>query len=70
MISRKTQIIKVKGDWTEVLNDCRHTVSKKPLDKMPSENFIKTILISEHSPIRSIKFKWLWENTKSWISVH
>ena len=67
---RETKIINIKGDWTEVLNDCRHTVSKPPLDKEPSESFIKRVLISEHSPIRSVKFKWLWEGIKSWISVH
>jgi len=37
---------------------------------MPSESFIKRVLISEHSPIRSLKFKWVWHNIKSWISVH
>lgn len=66
----KTQIINIKGDWTEVLNDCRHTVSKPPLDKEPSESFIKRVLISEHSPIRSIRFKWLWEGIKSWCCTH
>lgn len=67
---RKTQIINIKGDWTEVLNDCRHTVSKPPLDKEPSESFIRRVLISEHSPIRSIRFKWLWAGIKSWSCTH
>lgn len=67
---RRTQIINIKGDWTEVLNDCRHTVSKPPLDKEPSESFIKRVMISEHSPIRSIRFKWLWEGIKNWTCVH
>lgn len=66
----KTQIINIKGDWTEVLNDCRHTVSKPFLNKKPSEDFIKRVMISEHSPIRSIRFKWLWTGIKNWVCVH
>lgn len=66
----KTEILKVKGDWRDILNDCRSTVSKEPLDKEPSENFKKTILISEHSPIRDIAIRWRWDSIKSWIAVH
>lgn len=48
----------LKGSWKEVLNDCRFTVSKPPLDKEPSERFKKHILIAEHSPIRDIHIKF------------
>ena len=34
----KTKILKIKGSWNEVLNDCRFTVNKKDLKKEPSEN--------------------------------
>ena len=40
-----TEIIKVKGDWEEVVNDCRATVGKSELGKEPSEKFKKSILI-------------------------
>lgn len=66
----KTKIIKVKGDWQEVVNDCRATVGKGELGHEPSENFKKSILIAEHSPIRDIIFKWKWENIESWIATH
>lgn len=66
----KTNIIKIKGDWKEVLNDCRFTVNKKDLDKEPSEKFKKKILIAEHSPIRNIIFKWEWSNIPHWVTVH
>lgn len=66
----KTEIIKVKGDWQEVLDDCRFTVGKKSLGKEPSKEFKKRILISEHSPIRSISFKWVWESIPHWVGVH
>ena len=65
-----TKILKIKGDWPEVLNDCRATVGKEPLEQEPSVKFKKEILISEHSPIRDISFKWVWEGMPHWIGVH
>ena len=65
-----TKIIKIKGDWQEVVNDCRATVGKDELGKDPSERFKKSILISEHSPIRDISVKWKWPNIKSWVATH
>lgn len=66
----KTQIIKIKGDWEEVVNDCRATVGKDALGKMPSTKFKREILISEHSPIRSMSIKWIWKNIPSWVATH
>lgn len=66
----KTNILKIKGDWIEVLSDCRSTVGKPPIDKEPSETFKRNILIAEHSPIRDISVKWKWENTPSWVATH
>ena len=36
---KKTEILKIKGDWQEVVDDCRATVKKSPLGKEPSEAF-------------------------------
>ena len=66
----KTKIIKVKGDWEEVVNDCRMTVGKGELGKKPSSKFIRDILIAEHSPIRDIWLKWQWDNIKYWVAMH
>ena len=66
----KTKILKVKGDWREVLNDCRSTVGKEPLTQEPSVKFKKAILISEHSPIRDILIKWIWKDIPHWVGVH
>lgn len=66
----KTKIIKIKGDWQEILSDCRATVGKEPLGKEPSAKFKREILISEHSPIRSISIKWIWRNIPSWVATH
>ena len=66
----KTKIIKVKGDWEEVVNDCRFTANKEDLGKEPSENFRKRILKAEHSPIRDIVFKWEWLKLPHRVTVH
>lgn len=66
----KTEIIKIKGDWQEVVDDCRTTVGKESLGKEPSKEFKRSILIAEHSPIRDISFKWRWRNMAHWITVH
>lgn len=65
-----TEIIKIKGDWEEVVNDCRTTVGKEELDREPSQKFKRRILIAEHSPIRDISIKWRWKDMPHWITVH
>lgn len=66
----KTEIIKIKGDWEEVANDCRATVGKGELGKEPGKKFKIKLLIAEHSPIRSIWIKWKWPSIKSWVATH
>lgn len=66
----KTKILKIKGDWEEVVDSCRTTVGKEALGKEPSASFKKAILISEHSPIRCIRVRWIWKQIKSWVATH
>ena len=66
----ETEILKIKGDWQEVVDDCRATVGKESLGKEPSTEFKRKILISEHSPIRDIRIKWRWRNMPHWVTVH
>jgi hypothetical protein len=66
----KTIITKIKGDWQDVVNACRATVSKPPIGHEPSTEFKTKILISEHSPIRLISFLWDWKQIKSWVATH
>ena len=63
-------ILGIKGNWKEVVDDCRATVNKPALNKEPSESFKKSILIAEHSPIRDIRIRWKWDNIKSWVATH
>lgn len=66
----KTEIVKIKGNWKEVLDDCRLTVGKEPSVKDPSTKFKKAIIIAEHSPIRDISIKWIWKAIPHWVTVH
>ena len=66
----KTEILKVKGSWQEILDDCRATVGKGPLGKEPSQKFKREILLSEHSPIRAIEIKFRWANIPYWVAMH
>ena len=66
----KTQIRKVDADWREVKNECRNTSNKDATSNPATKEFIKKILISEHSPIRLVRIKWRWEGIKSWIATH
>jgi hypothetical protein len=66
----KTKIIKIRGDWQEILDDCRATVGKEPLGKEPSKKFKREILISEHSPIRDIEIKFRWSDIPYWVAMH
>lgn len=66
----KTEILKIKGSWEDVVNDCRNTVSKGELGKEPSTNFKKSILIAEHGPIRSISVRFRWSDIMYWVAMH
>lgn len=66
----KTVILKIKGSWEEVVNDCRATVAKPPLGKEPSSKFKRDILISEHDPVRDIEVKFAWFGIPYWVAMH
>lgn len=66
----KTEILKIKGDWEEIVNDCRATVKKGELGHEPSKAFKRRILIAEHDPIRDIEIKFRWKDMPYWIAMH
>ena len=68
--STKTEILKIKGDWQEVVDDCRATVAKPPLGREPSAKWKREILISEHDPIRDIEVKFRWRDIPYWVAMH
>lgn len=66
----KTEILKIKGDWQEVVNDCCATIGKPETGKEPSSEWKRRILIAEHSPIRDIVIKWRWAEIPSFVATH
>ena len=66
----KTEILKIKGDWDEVLTDCRSTVGKPPLGKEPRAAWKRGILIAEHSPIRDLSVRFRWRGIKYRVAMH
>lgn len=48
----EVNIKKIDIDWREIRNLCRTTIGKGDLSTEPSDEWIKKILIAEHSPIR------------------
>lgn len=56
--------------WSDVLNDSRATVSKKALDREPSKEFKRAILIAMHSTIRNLVVRWKWLQMPSFCATH
>lgn len=60
----------VEGSWRRALDLARRTVGKKPLDKEPSNEWKRKILLQEHSPIRAVEYIIHFEDIRQWVSVH
>ncbi|MBQ9633277.1 MAG: hypothetical protein IJV04_10275 [Lachnospiraceae bacterium] len=56
--------------WPKVKRAARTTIHRDDEGTYPSDQWKKTILLAEHSPIRKIRFSWRWERLKNWVSVH
>lgn len=56
--------------WPKVKRAARTTINREGEGAYPADDWKKTILLAEHSPIRKIKFSWRWSGLKTWVSVH
>lgn len=66
----KVELTEIKGDYEQVANRARTTVSKGELGKEPSDRFKRKILMAEHSPIRGLIYCFKITNLKSWVATH
>ena len=57
------------ADWLDVKEAARNTINREGAGSLPSEEWKRKILIAEHSPIRLLRWKFLWV-LPSWVSVH
>lgn len=62
--------VKRVTDWQRVLNAARKTVHKDSLDKEPSDDFKRKILMSEHSPIRLLEFDVSLKDVPYFVVMH
>lgn len=56
--------------WSAVLDNARFTMNKPDINKEPTDSFKEQILISEHSPIRSLIVKWDFVDIPYFVMVH
>lgn len=66
----KIKYVKSRSVWRDVADAARTTIRMEEGEKDPSPAWKRRILLSEHSPIRQMVFKWKWLNLKYWVSVH
>lgn len=66
----KTEILKVKGTWADVLDDCRASMGKTETGKEPSPQWKQAMVIAEHSPIRDLIVRFRWARIKYWVAMH
>ena len=58
-----------EDNWQDVKNSTMNTIGKTT-GKYPTSEWKRKLIMSEHSPIRRMKFYWRWKDLKSWVSVH
>ena len=62
-------IFKHEDNWQEVKDTTMNTIGKSK-GAYPTSEWKRKLLMSEHSPIRRIKFYWRWNGLKYWVSTH
>jgi len=60
---------KHEDNWQDIKDSTMNTINKNT-GKYPDPTWKRKLIISEHSPIRRMKFYWRWCGLKSWVSVH
>lgn len=66
----KVNIFKTFGNWRDVADAARTTISLEAGEGEPSSLWKKRMLLAEHSPIRKLQINWKWRELKYWVSVH
>ena len=56
--------------WSRALNAARRTIGKPPLNKEPSDNWRKTVIMAEHSPIKLVEYLISFKDLRQWVGVH
>ena len=62
-------IFKHEDNWMDVKDSTMNTIGKTT-GKYPTSEWKRKLILSEHSPIRRIKFYWRWLGIKYFCSMH
>ena len=62
-------IFKYEDNWQEVKDSTMNTIGKTK-GTYPTSDWKRRLILSEHSPIRRIKFYWRWKGIKYFVSMH
>lgn len=62
-------IFEHKDNWQAVKDSTMNTIGKTT-GSYPTSEWKRKLIISEHSPIRRIRFYWRWKDIKQWVHVH
>lgn len=65
----KIDIFKHEDNWQDIKDSTLNTIGKTT-GTYPTSEWKRKLILSEHSPIRRMKFYWRWIDLKSWVSVH
>lgn len=65
----KIDIFEHVDNWQSVKDSTMNTIGKTT-GSYPTSEWKRKLIMSEHSPIRRIKFYWRWNGIKSWVTVH
>lgn len=60
---------KYTDNWQDVKDATMNTIGKST-GKYPCTDWKRRLILSEHSPIRKLRFSWRWVGLKYWVSVH
>lgn len=69
IINMEIDIFKHDDQWQNIKDSTMNTIGKTT-GTYPTSEWKRKLIISEHSPIRRMKFYWRWKDLKSWVSVH
>lgn len=62
-------IFEHEDNWQAVKDSTMNTIGKTT-GSYPTSEWKRKLIISEHSPIRRIRFYWRWKDIKQWVHVH
>lgn len=56
--------------WSLVVDSARFTINKDDINKEPSSDFKRSIVLAEHSPIRCLRYILDLKGVPCWVSQH